>query len=199
MAGCVLETTVKVRHRGFSRARSAPLPEASSEHPTRHAGGYSTPAEPSKRTASSPAANAHARRWQTPQSQPAGERVTRFRRPPALRRGRNPPPTSRPHALRHGRACCCEDHASSRPARAGERSLSVTPNERRQSAGVEMASGCGSRVRAGGSPLKPSSPGKSEEGNATPARARLASRAMAPHHVRERCARPTWAELWPAR
>ena len=129
----------------------------------------------------------------------AGERAHNIRRPPALRRGRNPPPTSRRHALRHGRACCCEDLASSRPVRAGERRPSVTPNERRRSAGVKMASGCGSRMRAGGSPLKPSSPGKSEEGNATPARARLASRAMAPHHVRECCARPTWAELWPAR
>ena len=195
----MLGTSLKVHDRGFSRARPAPLPEASSEHPTRHAGGYGTPAEPSKRTASSPAANAHARRWRTPQPQPPVRRVTRLRRPPALRRGRNPPLTSRAHTLRHGRACCCEDHARIRPARAGERRSSVTANERRRRAGVKMASGCGSRMRAGGSPLKPSSPGKSEEGNATPARARLASRAMAPHHVRERCARPTWAELWPAR
>ena len=97
----------------------------------------------------------------------AGERRTHIRRPPALRRGRNPPLTSPAHTLRHGRACCCEDLASSRPARAGERCSSVTPNSTGGHAGVEMASGCGSRVRAGGSPLKPRQLRGQAEGNAT--------------------------------
>ena len=168
MASCTHETTLNVHFQGVSARAPLPSPPAaSSAAPTRQADGSGTRAEPSKRTAPRTAAPAH-----------AGRRPERLRPPPRQR----VPQATLPHRIARAparrRLCRPAKHRAARSPRGCDRRRSHSSTEScrstcqsiRRRRRTREVSTCvwGSRVGAGGSPMKSSSMAKSAEGEARP-------------------------------